>query len=238
MASKPQVVRASSFEFDALHWAQNYRRALLREFGPCLSGEVIEIGAGIGQITELLAQLPRVQRVLAVEPDSRFCAEFRQRLPRQALLQGTVSALARSTECDGIVSINVLEHIQEDQQELSRYASLLRKRQGTLCLFVPARLEIYAPLDKDFGHFRRYSKPELADKLHRCGFEVWRLHYYNFVGYFAWWLSFCLLRKRHFNIRAVQLFDKLVFPLMHMLESRIAHPPFGQSLLAVAKLVK
>ena len=179
-----------------------------------------------------------VRRVLAVEPDSRFCTEFRQRLPQQPLLQGTVGNLDRGTECDGIVSINVLEHIEEDVRELSSYDSLLRGRGGNLCLFVPARQEIYAPLDKDFGHFRRYSKPELADKLRRSGFEVSRLHYFNFVGYFAWWLSFCLLRKRRFDVRAVQLFDRVIFPVVHALESRVAYPPFGQSLLAVARPLK
>ncbi|MEI9863104.1 MAG: hypothetical protein WDN00_00805 [Limisphaerales bacterium] len=34
-----------------------------------------------------------------------------------------------------------------------------------------------------------------------------RLRYYNFVGYFAWWLSFCALKKRGFDLSAVRLFD-------------------------------
>jgi SAM-dependent methyltransferase len=232
------LASVGNFEFEALRWARNYRAALLREFAPFLSGDLVEVGAGIGQMTELLARLPGVRQVLAVEPDPRFCEELRQRLPRQPVCQGKVTDLGRGTACDGIVSTNVLEHIEEDLRELISYASLLSERQGVLCLFVPARQEIYAPLDRDFGHFRRYSKAGLADKLRRAGFEIVRLYYFNIIGYFGWWFSFRLLRKRAFDAATVRIFDRMVFPIVYWLESRISRPPIGQSLLAIARVAK
>ena len=48
-----------------------------------------------------------------------------------------------------------------------------------------ARPEIYSEIDKDFGHFRRYTRHELRQKLERAGFQVLRLRYYNIAGYFA-----------------------------------------------------
>ena len=99
---------------------------------------------------------------------------------------------------------------------------------------VPARPEIYAPIDRDFGHFRRYTRPELRRKLVAAGFEVRRLNYFNFVGYFAWWLNFCLLKKRQFEQAKVRFFDRMIFPAVHTLESSIIRPPVGQSLIAVA----
>src|SRR5207237_8366385 len=111
----------------------------------------------------------------------------------------------------------------------------LKARGGALCLFVPARQEIYAPLDKDFGHFRRYSKSELRAKLSRAGFDIVRLSYFNFIGYFAWWFIFCLMRKRTFKPSSVRGFDKLVFPVVHFVESKIVRPPIGQSLVAIAR---
>src|SRR5215831_16252904 len=150
-----------NFEFDALRWANNYRKALLSEFAPYLSGDVIEVGAGIGQFTELLAGLGSIRSVLAIEPEVGFCAELRNRLPYQEVKQGTAADLDPGINCDTIVSTNVLEHIEHDAAELRLYAALLKARRGHLCLFVPARSELYAPIDRDFGHFRRYSKPEL-----------------------------------------------------------------------------
>jgi SAM-dependent methyltransferase len=230
------AVRTGNFEFEALTVADNYRRALLAEFSSFISsGDVIEIGAGIGQFSKVLAACATIRTLTSVEPDAEFCAEFRRRLPRATLVEGTVSDLPSGTAADAIVSVNVLEHIEEDQSELSRYAQLLRPRKGVLCLFVPARQEIYAPLDKEFGHFRRYSKANLSEKLQRAGFQIVRLHYFNFAGYFAWWLIFCLLRRRSFKPASVRRFDQFVLPVVHFLESRIIRPPLGQSIIAIAR---
>jgi len=236
MTSSEKPGPTGNFEFDALRWAVNYRRALFNEFAPYLTGEVIEVGAGIGQFTELIAKSPGVRKVIAVEPDPQFCAQMRERLPEQALVQGIVTDLQPGTACDAVVSVNVLEHIENDLSELSGYARLLKARRGCLCLFVPARQEIYAPIDGDFGHFRRYSKPELRAKLNRAGFEAVKLHYFNFVGYFAWWFTFCLLGKRGFAPGSVRFFDAFVLPVVHGLERRVMRPPFGQSLLIVARV--
>ncbi|MGD0743611.1 MAG: hypothetical protein ABSA45_00500, partial [Verrucomicrobiota bacterium] len=136
---------------------------------------------------------------------------------------------------NGILSINVLEHIREDEDELARYSALLKRKRGTLCLFVPARQEIYSPIEVDFGHHRRYSRPGLRNKLERAGFTIVRLHYFNFIGYFAWWLNFQVGRRRKFSPAKVRLFDRVIFPLSFGFESRVSWPPIGQSLVAVAK---
>ena len=236
MTENPNAAATTEdFEFAALAEAKNYRQALFAEFGDFLQGQVIEVGAGIGQMTELLTTLPKVRRALAIEPDTAFCAQHRARFPNHELLEGTVADVPAETVCDAILSINVLEHIREDEAELKRYAGLLLPRHGTLCLFVPARPEIYAPIDKDFGHFRRYTRTELRSKLNRAGFTVARHHYFNVVGYFAWWLNFCALKKRTFEVAKVRFFDRRIFPAVHAFESRILRPPFGQSLLAVAR---
>jgi len=234
------VSPSSNFEFEALRLATNYRHALLREFEPYLTGDVIEVGAGIGQFTELLLQSKKVTRVTAIEPDASFCQQLQQRLapnrPSSCIvLNGTVSAVAPGTSCDAIVSVNVLEHIEDDAGELSGYARLLKERRGALCLFVPARPEIYAPIDKDFGHFRRYTKAGLRQKLQQAGLKIERLHYFNFIGYFGWWFNFCFLRQRSFSESSVRLFDRIIFPIGHAVESRLFRPPFGQSLLTVAR---
>lgn len=236
MTSQPNATASTEdFEFTALNEAVNYRAALLQDFKEYLRGQVLEVGAGIGQISADLRPLAGINRLLSVEPDSGFCAQFRIRLPQYELLQGTVSDLPPDTAWNAILSINVLEHIQTDEQELAAYARLLKPSQGALCLFVPARPEIYAPIDRDFGHFRRYTKPELRRKLEQAGFQIVRLRYYNFVGYFAWWLNFCVLKKRNFERGSVRLYDRNIFPLVHGFESKICPPPLGQSLMVVAR---
>jgi SAM-dependent methyltransferase len=236
MKERPNESAATAdFEFQALREANNYRKALLKMFAPHLRGRVIEIGAGIGQLTDQLCRRPEIEHLLAIEPDPRFCAVFRKSLPDQPLIEGTITSLSDPEPWNGIVSVNVLEHIRDDQDELALYAKLLGKSCGRLCLFVPARQEIYGPIEIDFGHHRRYSRKELQNKLETAGFKIVELHYFNLVGYFGWWLTFCLLQRRQFNVGMVRFFDRIIFPCSFALESHICWPPFGQSLVAVAE---
>ncbi|HMG84871.1 MAG TPA: methyltransferase domain-containing protein [Terracidiphilus sp.] len=235
MTNQPNVlVQSADFEFAALSEAKNYRAALLHDFRVYLQGNVLEVGAGIGQMTSELRQIPEIKRLCSIEPDPAFCAKLLSTIPHHDLLNGTISDLKSETNWNAILSINVLEHIKLDIEELVAYHRLLRPAGGKLCLFVPARPEIYAPIDRDFGHFRRYTRLELHTMLKKAGFRIERLRYYNIVGYFAWWVSFCLLKKRSFDVAAVRWFDRAIFPVVHGFESRICPPPIGQSLIAVA----
>ncbi len=225
----------ADFEFAALREAVRYRAALVEEFRPWLRGEVLEVGAGIGQMTAELARVPGITRLVAVEPEVSYCAEMRSTLRGPEILHGTVEDVPVGAAWDALVSINVLEHIERDQAELDAYANLLRPRRGVLCLFVPARPELFAPIDRDFGHHRRYTRKSLAPKLRQAGFEILRLHYFNFIGYFAWWFNFRLLGQRKFSPAGVRWFDRFLFPLGHRVGSALVRPPIGQSLIAVAR---
>jgi len=234
MSRPGEGVSSEDFEFAALSEARNYRAKLLEDFSAYLRGGVLEVGAGIGQITKELSKVRSIHRLLSIEPDPSFCERIRFNLPHHELVEGTIADLEAGGDWNAILSINVLEHIEQDEKELAEYSRVLHRTNGALCLFVPARPEIYAPIDKDFGHFRRYTRVELKRKLERNGFQIVKLRYYNLAGYFAWWLSFCLLKNRAFNVSAVRLFDRAVFPVVHALESHVCPPPFGQSLLAIA----
>jgi len=160
--------------------------------------------------------------------------ELRTLVSSENVVEGTVADVSR-TDWDAIVSVNVLEHIKEDSAELKSYARLLSLKRGTLNLFVPARPEIYSPIDRDFGHYRRYTKKELLSKLREAGLQVTRVRYFNWLGYFAWWYSFRLLKQRHFKSAQVKLYDRVIFPIVYAMESRLFSPPFGQSLIASAQ---
>ena len=226
---------SADFEFDALREAANYRNALIHEFREYLAGNVIEIGAGIGQMTAHLRELRGISRLIAIEPEARLSQQLRAQFPGHELYEGTIENAPPGAAWNAILSINVLEHIEGDARELARYSALLRERAGHFCVLVPARPEIYAPIDQDFGHFRRYTRPELRGKLETAGFEVVQLYYFNFVGYFAWWLNFRVLKKRIFEVGKVRFYDRMIFPAVHFLESTFVRPPIGQSLIAIAR---
>ena len=230
-----EAAATEDFEFAALSEAINYRKAIVTEFAPYLRGRILEVGAGIGQTSEAILELPGVTELVGVEPDARFQQGFRERLPTTRLVAGTTADLDAGEAFDAAVMVNVLEHIEHDVEELARLREILRHGAGHLCILVPARQELYSRLDSDFGHFRRYDKPLLAGRLREAGFMVRHIHYFNLAGYFAWGLRYKLLRGRSFDIDQVRLFDRRIFPLVHRFESGVCRPPFGQSLIAIAQ---
>ncbi len=233
MTNPPNV----DFEFGPLGEADNYRRALIGSFSPALSGNVLEIGSGIGQMTRELKAIPAVKKLLAVEPDGAFVPSLRKAVPGVEVLQGT-AADVKDRDWDAIVSVNVLEHIEEDAKELRMYHALLKAKKGALLLYVPARPELYAPIDKHFGHYRRYVKADLVRITTAAGFKIRSARYYDIIGYAAWWLNFCLLKRMAFDPKAVRFFDRFVFPWSHALESRISGGLFvGKNLLVIAEAV-
>jgi len=223
------------FEFSALREAHYYPRAIVREFRPYLQGHVVEVGSGIGQMANLFTQEPRVETFTAVEPDECFALEFRRQCPEVTLVEGTVSELVCEGGCDAILSINVIEHISDHLDELKRYKKLLEPRGGYVCILTPARPEIYSPIDSDFGHFRRYTKKSLSDLLTTAGFKTEKVFYFNFPGYFVWWLNFKILKSRSFNPLMVRLYDRLIFRFFSKIETNLIRPPLGQSVIAIGK---
>ena len=176
------LTQSEEFEFTALGQAYFYPRAILEEFLPFLHGSVMDVGAGIGQLTELLALAVGPQNIRALEPDPRFAKRFRNRLPHVQVLEKTSGSMPHGTTCDTVTSINVLEHIEDDVSELRHYHKWLAPSRGCLCLLVSARPELFSAIDKDFGHFRRYDRRSLTEILTQTGFTVHRLFYFNFAG--------------------------------------------------------
>lgn len=238
MTKDTEAINAQStsedFEFEALTQAVNYRRSLIHEFSPYLTGNILEVGAGIGQFTAELLLAPNVKSVHAVEPDARFYSKLIEQNLKIQSTCGTVADIDSQTKFDAIVSVNVLEHIENHSDELKRYHEHLRPG-GHLCLFVPACPSIYAPIDKTFGHYRRYKRRELHQLLVGAAFQVVKLYYFNSLGFFAWWFNFCFLKKTYFEVGKVKFYDRQIFPVIHAIESSGLRPPLGQSLLAIAR---
>jgi SAM-dependent methyltransferase len=223
------------FEFEALQHAVHYRAAIAAEFRGVLRGRVLEVGAGIGQMTETFLAEKSIRELVALEPDAGFVERFRRRLPDTPVVAGSTRQLPADAVFDAAVMINVLEHIEDDVGELSRIACHLQPGAGHICILVPARPELYAPIDRAFGHFRRYTRRTLGAALRGAGFQVERVHYLNAIGYLAWGLRFRVLGATTFKPREVAFFDNWIFPPTNWFERTVCRPFVGQSLVAIGR---
>lgn len=222
------------FEFSALEKTRYYPEAILNEFKYYLGERVLEVGAGVGQMTRRLIGMVQPGNLTAIEPDPEFCKRLRTNVPGAKIIQGTVDTHDGGV-CNSIVSINVVEHIEDDATELRKYRNLLLPTMGHVCILTPARPEIYSPIDRDFGHFRRYTRASMDTLLRGAGFTPVNIVYFNFIGYFAWLMNFKFLHKRTFDPGMIAFFDRYLFRSSYFLERNLGRPPIGQSILAIAK---
>jgi SAM-dependent methyltransferase len=233
------AVAAESFlysgtELDAMAEARNYCRWIMRYFVPYLGERVVEIGAGTGTFSELLLNSERTVDLVLFEAARNLFPMLRERFADRSvrLHCGAFDPAALESPADSIVLVNVLEHILDDAALVSQIHGSLRPG-GSLLLFVPALMWNYGSLDKTFGHYRRYSKRELGQRLKEAGFRVKHMRYVNAMGIASWFLAGKVLRQITLSPAQVRWYDRWVVPWSFQLE-QVCEPPLGQSLLAVA----
>jgi SAM-dependent methyltransferase len=196
---------------------------------------VVEVGCGLGNFTQFL--LDREQ-VIALDVEQKCIDRVLERFPGGDNLRALVLDASdrrfrelKSFLPDSCVCLNVLEHIENDRLALENMAAIL-PRGGRIVLVVPAHPALYGPIDRNLGHFRRYSKSSFRALSAKVGLTVRKLHYTNFVGFFGWWANARVFRKEAQSIAQISFFDDWIVPVMSRLEQRV-HPPLGQSLFAV-----
>ncbi len=219
-------------------FAPNYYRAIHGWFAPHLGGRVVEVGAGVGTFSKLLAADPALSELTLLEPAANNYPALEKRFAGSSRIHTRASYLeeaAHELRADSIVLVNVLEHIEDDAGFMAAAHRVLEPG-GRLLILVPALPAIFGSLDRAFDHYRRYTRQSLASLLVTGGFEPAKIRYVNFPGTFAWFLAGRILRRQTLGRRQVGAYDRWVVPAMLRLESRWS-PPFGQSLLAIAKAI-
>ena len=212
--------------------AARYNAWLFERAAPYVGRRAVDVGAGIGTFTAMLAD--RCDHVVAVEPDPPFAQALRRRFagaPNVEVVEDDVVASENRGTFDAIICFNVLELIADDRAALSRYRDWLRER-GHLLLLVPAHPALYGTTDSALDHARRYRRRSLREKLETAGFKVRALRHVNPVGAVGWFVSSRLLRRVDIPVGPLAVFDDLV-PVLRALDA--LRLPFGLSLWAVAQ---
>jgi SAM-dependent methyltransferase len=190
-------------------------------------GEILEFGPGLGDFTGRFADSR--SKVDVVENELQFHPVL-ARLSRK--VAGSLDELPGPY--DAILSVNVLEHIQDDEAILRQLHSKL-KPGGLISLYHPAGPSLYGQLDKLVNHFRRYSREEMVRKVEAAGFAVEDCRYVDSLG----WLVMYLYKKLGIgdgNVTpwSMKLYDLTVFPLSRLLDPLVGRR-FGRSIFVLGR---
>lgn len=232
--SSTGVIGDSLYVIESLDAYNRWVYELLR---PHVAGRVLEVGCGTGNITRFLAG--SADEVVGIDPVARFIDRFRQRFEGNASVRShrcTLADLAAPREeasyFDSVVSCNVFEHIEDHVGALEQVASHLRPG-GKAVIFVPAGPIAFGKLDRELGHYRRYTIASLRQAMHDAGLEWVEGRYSNAVGLLGWWFNSVILKKTEVPGDQAVMFNKVV-PILRRLE-KLIRPPFGQSVIGVAR---
>lgn len=206
----------------AVQRAKGFNRWMFNQFSEYLGDEVLEAGAGIGNLTRLVLDK---KRLVAVDYEDFYANRLHQAyghmnnvsFPRCDLSDGEATEAALGQDSfDSVFSINVIEHIEDDVGVLKNFLNLL-KPGGRAIILVPNNPRLYSGVDKALGHHRRYTKDALRGKMEEAGFTVIAERGFNRVGALGWRVSGKLLRRKTLGSSQMRLFE-LALPLIKLLE--------------------
>lgn len=216
---------------EATTW-KKYFSQIMRNY---IRGNVLEVGAGIGGTTQFLWN-ERCESWTCLEPDPALAKELGESIAaekdkhRCEVKTCLLGDLPEGESYDTILYIDVLEHIEDDEDEVKRAIRRLSEG-GSLIVLSPAHQWLYSEFDKSIGHYRRYTKASLK-KLTPSGAKLADIRYLDSVGMFASIANRVLLRQSLPNRKQIRFWDRKMIPVSRVLDPVLGYA-VGKSTLAV-----
>jgi glycosyltransferase involved in cell wall biosynthesis/2-polyprenyl-3-methyl-5-hydroxy-6-metoxy-1,4-benzoquinol methylase len=212
----------------ALESAARFNRWIADVISPFLGSTVLEIGAGIGNLTVLLCSGRR--EYIVTDSDGEYMELLRRLMGRRPKVRAAVCDPGNPIDfepfrdrMESVVCLNVLEHMQDDAMALKNIYSTL-KPGGRAVILVPQGAGAFGTLDRLLGHLRRYSKPDLEQKMTAAGFSVTRMIEFNRVAYPGWILNGRIFKRR--SLGRLQLWAlNLLIPIARRVDRFLPWPP-------------
>jgi len=209
---------------DAFSSAPNFNRWMADTIRPYIGKYVLEIGAGIGNLSRIL--MGGRKRYVATDLDAEHLERLRARLSTRPHLETAILDAARAEDglpfrgqMDTVVCLNVVEHIEDDLGALRNIHAALVEG-GRAIILVPEGQSIYCSLDEELGHFRRYSEDQLRGRMVQAGFKVEAMLRFNRVS------------RPSISRGQLKNFDRLVW-LLRRIDRHLPWPP--TSIIAIGR---
>ena len=220
-------------ELDLFAAAHNWKSYWSGRVRPFIDGDVLEVGAGIGANTPYLSRGEN-RRWVCLEPDQQLASQLSMNLghaPRvYEVVCSPLQGLKASPQFDTVVYIDVLEHIENDREELESAAVLVRAG-GRLVVLAPAHQWLFTPFDAAIGHRRRYDRRMLGS-ITPVGLRIEQLWYLDSVGLALSFANREFLRQSMPTKAQIRFWDQYVIPVSRVLD-RFLFGSVGKSIVGI-----
>ena len=205
--------------------ADRFNRWMFDQFKDQLKGEILEIGSGIGNISQLVIE--RGHSITLSDYNREYCDLLKTKFNQNKNVKEILNIDLVDTEFhnkyftykekfDTIFLLNVIEHIKDDLLAVNNCRYMLKK-EGRLVLLAPAYSWLYSSFDKQLGHHKRYSLRSLEDLLVKNDLHILSGSHFNFTGIAGWFLFGKLLNKKMLGSSEMSAFNKIV-PLAKIID--------------------
>jgi len=218
----------------SLSRARRFSRWMSDEIRPWVGRQVLEVGAGIGNLTGHLVPRERYRATDINRDYLAYLANFAIGKPYLEVAQldaGRADAFAPlAGRFDTAVCLNVLEHLEQPVAVLRNLRTALAPG-GRAIVLVPQGPGRFNSLDRALGHSLRYTRRQLHDAAVEAGFEVEALLDFNRSAVPGWRFN-GWLRRTSFSRAQLKAFDSLVW-LARRVDRYL--PWRGLSLIAICR---
>jgi SAM-dependent methyltransferase len=232
------IYAPDEYGFQILHvmaGAPNVNAWMADAMRPYVGARVLELGAGIGNMT---AQMVPRDRYTASDINEDYLGYLRSYAVgkpyldvRRVDVTDEKDFAELAGRYDTVLCVNMLEHVEDDAGALRSMRSVLEPG-GRVVLLVPQDPRLFGTLDEAVEHVRRYTRESLRDVVEREGFELETMFDFNRFTVPGWWLNGRLLKRRHFSRIQLKLMNSLAWLIRRL--DRVL-PWQGVSLIAVAR---
>lgn len=226
-------------ELELFAAARNWKSYFTSELARYLGMRVAEVGAGIGSTTLAFAATGNREAWWCIEPDRSMADTLEGSRASQALpgychvFRGVLADLPPAPQFDTILYIDVLEHIEHDEDEMRTAAERLLPG-GRIIVLAPAWQHLFSDFDRSIGHHRRYSKASLA-RFQIAGLQLEAAFYLDAMGYLASLANRILLRQSMPTPSQIDLWDNRLVPVSRWMD-RLIFNQIGKSVICVWQL--
>jgi SAM-dependent methyltransferase len=195
---------------------------------PYLGKRVLEIGAGIGNMTMHL--IPRTC-YWATDINPQYLDRLEDLIPTRPYLNvGYTNGMDGASfptgqAFDTVVCLNVVEHLADDVGSLRNIYNALEPG-GRAIILVPNGPNLFGSLDEVLGHCRRYTPEQLVSVGQQAGFRLEKMIKFNRAGVPAWWLNAKILRRTTFGMMQIRALN-LLTPIFRLVDDFLPLPPLS-----------
>lgn len=230
-----KIFKYTGSELELFRQATKWKAYCCEMLKGYLAKRVLEVGAGIGNMTKILCTENQEKWVM-LEPDPAFAEDLRRLVKNSHLeknceiVSGVVKDLRIERKFDTIIYVDVLEHIEDDIDEINQATNMLDVN-GVLIILSPAYQWLFSPFDEEIGHYRRYNKKGLK-RIIPDNMECIDVKYMDSIGLLASLGNKIFMRSKMPTMRQIKMWDRCMIPVSKIVDPIIGYK-IGRSILGI-----